>query len=158
PAPLLSVQAFVVAKGSAVEKAPVPVFENRICVTLLKASDAESVSVAFLLLVAVAPLLMTTVPVGARLSTVTEIAAVVAVFPDVSRARACSVCVPFDAVVVFQEKLYGELVSSVPSGLPSSKNCTPATPTSSDAFAATLTVPETVAVEVGVVMATLGGV
>ena len=72
PAPVVSVQAFVVAKVSAVEKAPVPVLENRICVTLLNASDAESVSVTFLLLVAVAPLLMTIVPVGAWLSTVIE--------------------------------------------------------------------------------------
>ena len=105
PAPLLRVQAFVAAKGSAVEKAPVPVLENRICVTLLKASDAESVSVAFLLFVAVAPLLMTIVPVGAWLSTVMDLSVVVAVLPEMSVARACSWCVPLVAVVVFQETL-----------------------------------------------------
>ena len=59
-------------------------------------SEADSVKVTVVFFVAGALPLMTTEPVGARLSTVTEIAAVVAVFPDVSRARACSVCVPFD--------------------------------------------------------------
>ena len=73
--------------------------------TLLKASDAESVSVAFLLFVAVAPLLMTIVPVGAWLSTVMDLSVVVAVLPEMSVARACSWCVPLVAVVVFQETL-----------------------------------------------------
>jgi hypothetical protein len=103
PVPLLRVHAFVVAKGSGVEKAPVPVLENRICVTLLNASDAESVSVTFLLLVAEAPLLMTIVPVGAWLSTVMNLSGVVAALPELSVARACSRCVPLVAVVVFQE-------------------------------------------------------
>ena len=102
---------------------------------------------------------MTTVPVGARLSTVTEIAAVVAVFPEVSRARACSVCVPFDAVVVFQEKLYGEVVSSVPSSvLPSSRNCTPATATLSDAVAVRVTVPRRIELAAGPDQVTVGAV
>ena len=102
---------------------------------------------------------MTTEPVGARLSTVTEIAAVVAVFPDVSRARACSVCVPFDAVVVFQEKLYGEVVSSVPSSvLPSSRNCTPPTATLSDAVAVRVTVPRRIELAGGPDQVTVGAV
>ena len=113
-----------------------PSLEKRICVTAPCVSEADSVKVTVVLFVAGALPLMTTEPVGARLSTVTEIAVVVAVFPDVSRARACSVCVPLDAVVVFQEMLYGEVVSSVPiSVLPSSRNCTPATATLSDAVA-----------------------
>ena len=106
PAPVVRVQAFVVAKGSAVEKAPVPVLENRICVTLLNASAAESVSVTFLLLVAVAPLLMTIVPVGAWLSTVMNLSVVVVVLPDMSvrtrlqpvRAVGCRCRVPGNAV------------------------------------------------------------
>ena len=92
----------------------VPSLEKRICVTRPCVSEADSVKVTVVFFVAGALPLMTTEPVGARLSTVTEIAVVVAVFPDVSRARACSVCVPFVAVVVFQETLYGEVVSSVP--------------------------------------------
>ena len=41
---------------------------------------------------------------------------------------------------------------------PSSWNCTPATPTLSEALAETVTVPETVAPEVGDVMLTVGAV
>jgi hypothetical protein len=64
PAPVASVHAFVVAYVSAVEKLD-PVFENRICVTPLSASLADSVSVTAVVFVTVAPLLITTVPVGA---------------------------------------------------------------------------------------------
>src|SRR5438045_774802 len=55
--------------------------------------------------------------------------------PAASRARALSVCAPLDAVVESQLIAYGSAVTSEPSGAPSSRNCTPATPTSSDAFA-----------------------
>ena len=78
-------------------------------------------------------------------------------FPEVSRARAASVCVPFVAVVVFQERLYGEVVFSAPSTAPSSRNCTPATPTSSDAVAETVTVPASGVFAAGAVSAAVGG-
>ena len=55
----------------------------------------------------------------------------------------------------FQLTSYGAVVSSAPSGAPSSVNCTPATPMSSDAAAATLTLPATVPAP-GCVMATVG--
>ena len=70
PAPVVSVHVFVVAKDSAVEYDE-PVFEKRICVTPLVASEAASVSVALVLLVAPAPPLITTLPAGAWLSTLT---------------------------------------------------------------------------------------
>ena len=62
------------------------------------------------------------------------------------------------AVDVFHETEYGAVVSSVLSGLPSRRNCTPATPTLSDAVAVTLIVPETVASLVGDVSETVGKV
>src|SRR3977135_1438246 len=49
-------------------------------------------------------------------------------------------------------------MSSAPSGAPSTNNCTPATPTLSDALAVTLRVPLTVAPLAGAVMPTVGGV
>ena len=52
-----------------------------------------------------------------------------------SRATAVSACDVFDVVVEFQVIVYGAVVRSAPSALPSSSNCTPATPTSSDAVA-----------------------
>jgi hypothetical protein len=81
------------------------------------------------------------------LETVTVTAAEVAVLPNPSLATALSVCVPLLAVVVFQEMLYGEAVSSAPRFTPSRVNCTPATverPVLSEAEAVTVTVPETV--------------
>src|SRR5207244_11299480 len=75
-----------------------------------------------------------------------------------SRATAVSVCEPFVAVVVSHATEYGADVSSVPRFAPSSSNCTPATPTSSDALAVTEVVPETVAPAAGAVSATVGGV
>ena len=47
-------------------------------------------------------------------------------------------------------------MSSAPRGLLSNRNCTPATPTLSDAVAAIVTVPDTVAPPVGAVMAAVG--
>ena len=49
-----------------------------------------------------------------------------------------------------------ELVSSVPKFTPSTLNCTPTTPTLSDAFALTLTLPDTVAPPAGAVSETVG--
>src|SRR5258708_5028019 len=65
---------------------------------------------------------------------------------------------PLPVVVVFQETEYGAVVSSAPRLEPSSLNCTPTTPTLSEALAVTLVVPETVAPEAGAVMLTEGGV
>src|SRR5262249_41419065 len=78
-------------------------------------------------------------------------------FPAASRATAVSVCVPFAAGAVSQLIEYGAAVSSGPSGLPSSWNCTPATPTLSDAPAARETVPDTVAPAAGAGIGTDGG-
>ncbi len=63
PAPIVSVQVFVVAYASSTEKL-VPVLENRMLVTGPGLSVAASVSVDVLLLVAAAPPLIAMVPVG----------------------------------------------------------------------------------------------
>ncbi len=91
------------------------------------------------------------------LETVTLTAGEVVTFPAASRALADSECVPFDAPTVFQEIAYGAAVSSAPRLAPSSRNCTPATPTLSEALAETVTVPETVAPAAGAVIETVGG-
>src|SRR5207249_2813765 len=62
------------------------------------------------------------------------------------------------AVVVFQESEYGAVVSSAPRFAPSSRNCTPTTPTLSDALAVIVVVPDTVAPELGAVIAVVGAV
>src|SRR5436190_15050091 len=92
------------------------------------------------------------------LETVTVTAADVVVFPAASRARALNVCEPLVAVVVSQAIVYGPAVSSEPRFAPSSTNCTPTTPTLSDAFAVTDVVPETVAPDAGAVTLDVGGV
>ena len=96
---------------------------------------------------------------GGRLDTVTVTAADVRVLPAASRAMAVRVWVePLAAAVVSQVREYGAAVSSVPRLVPSSWNCTPATPTLSEAPAVTLTVPETVSPLAGDVRLTVGGV
>src|SRR5436190_21805537 len=60
--------------------------------------------------------------------------------------------------VVSHETAYGAVVSSAPSVAPSRPNCTPATPTLSEALAVTLIVPFTGAPLAGAVMLTVGGV
>ena len=50
------------------------------------------------------------------------------------------------------------MVSSAANGLLSTRNCTPATPTLSEAVAVRVTVPETVALGAGAVMVAVGGV
>ena len=78
--------------------------------------------------------------------------------PAASRARACSVCTPFDADVVSHVMEYGAVVSSAPRLAPSSRNWTPATPTLSVAVAETVTFPETTVPAAGAVTAAPGGV
>jgi hypothetical protein len=76
--------------------------------------------------------------------------------PAASRARAVRVCVPLAAAVVSQEMEYGDAVSSAPRLAPSRRNCTPATPTLSEALADTVVAAETVAPLLGAVMLTVG--
>src|SRR5260221_10449981 len=96
--------------------------------------------------------------VVSELETVTLTTDDVVRLPAASRATAVNVCVPFPTVVVFHDTEYGELVSSTPRLLPSTRNCTPATPTLSDAVALTVVVPDTVAPFAGELMLTLGAV
>src|SRR5439155_663855 len=95
---------------------------------------------------------------GGALATVTVTGAEVLLLPAASRATAVRVCEPLSDVLVPTETEYGALVSSAPSGAPSTKNCTPTTPTLSEALAATVSVPCTVAPFTGDVMFTAGGV
>src|SRR2546428_132329 len=95
---------------------------------------------------------------GDGLATVTVIAAEVVRLPAASRATAVRVCEPLLAVVVFHDIEYGAAVSSTPRLAPSNRNCTPTTPTLSEALAVTLVVLETVEPEAGEVMLTVGGV
>src|SRR5262245_15565337 len=84
-------------------------------------------------------------------------AVAVAALPAASNALALNVCVVFEAVVVSQVVVYGADVSPVPSGLPSSRNCTLVTPTLSEAFADTFTVSNSVSPLEGTVIETDGG-
>ena len=92
------------------------------------------------------------------LATVTVTTADVVEFPAASRARALRPCEPSAAVALSQEVEYGAVVSSVPRFAPSRRNCTPATPTLSEALAVTVVVAETVAPAAGAVTDTVGGV
>src|SRR5438309_8162238 len=79
--------------------------------------------------------------------------------PAPSRATAVRVCdEPLLAVVVSQGAEYGAAVTSAPTFTPSSRNCTPTTPMLSEALAVMVTVPETLAPDVGDVIDTVGGV
>src|SRR5947209_18836539 len=71
---------------------------------------------------------------GGALSTVTLTALAGAVLPAASRATAVRLCVPLLAAVVAHEMAYGAVVSSAPRLAPSSLNCTPTTPTLSEAL------------------------
>ena len=96
---------------------------------------------------------------GAELETVTVTELLeVPRLPAVSRALACRVCTPFDAVVVSHVIEYGAVVSSAPRPAPSSRNWTPATPTLSLALAETVTFPETTEPAAGAVTEAPGGV
>ena len=67
-------------------------------------------------------------------------------------------CAPFVEDLLSQDALYGAAVTSAPNAAPSSRNCTPTTPTLSLAVADTVTAPATVAPFAGAVMETTGGV
>jgi len=95
---------------------------------------------------------------GAVFATVTAMPADVAEFPDVSVAKAVSVCAAFEAVVEFQEIEYGAVVMAAPMFAPSNLNCTLATATLSAALAVNETVPVRVAPAEGAVTETVGGV
>src|SRR2546426_8557611 len=88
----------------------------------------------------------------------TVVAADVVGWPAASRATAVRLCAPLLAVAVFQDAVYGDDASSLPRLAPSSLNCTPMTPTLSEAVAVMLMVPETVAPLAGLVIETAGGV
>src|SRR5467141_2070224 len=94
----------------------------------------------------------------ALLATVTVTGAEVLLLPAASRAIAVMVCEPSLAEAVFQETEYGALVSSAPKLVSSILNCTPTTPTLSEALAVTVTVPDIVWPLLGNVMLTVGGV
>src|SRR6185295_5338895 len=79
------------------------------------------------------------------LETVTVAGGEVAVSPTPSRARAAIACEPLATVFESQLMLYGAVVSSAPTGLPSRRNWTPAIPLASEAVAERLIVPDTVA-------------
>src|SRR6185295_8733007 len=103
------------------------------------------------------------VTVGAVVSallTVTVTPALVVMLPAASRATADSVWLPFATVVEFHAMAYGLVVSSAPMFVvPSSLNCTPATPTLSDAVADTVTLaPDTVVPPAGADIVTVGAV
>ena len=96
--------------------------------------------------------------VVSELSTATFTLALVVAFPAASFATAVNVWLPFETDAVLHEKLYGELVSADPTFVPSTFNCTLATPTLSEAVAFTVIVPLTVALLAGEVIETVGGV
>ena len=96
------------------------------------------------------------VGVATLCDTVTLLFAVKAVLLAASRATALRVCVPSATVVESQTMEYGEVVSSAPTLAPSTLNCTPTTPTLSDALAERVTFPETVAPPAGAVSETVG--
>src|SRR5262249_708386 len=92
------------------------------------------------------------------LKTVTVTAAAGAVLPAASRATAVTAGKPLVGVVLFEEGEWGDVVGAGPRFAPSSLNCTPTTPTLSDALAPIVVVPETVAPAVGAVIETAGAV
>src|SRR3989338_7271009 len=94
------------------------------------------------------------------LVTVTETAGATVVFPAASLATAVKVCVPAVTPVVFHTIEYGAVASSAPTFTLSSLNCTPATPTLSEAFAERVTeAPAVTEVpEAGVVREIVGAV
>src|SRR6266853_2528230 len=96
---------------------------------------------------------------GVLLATVTVTAEAGLRLPAASRAIALMLCDPSLAVVVFHETEYGGVVTSALPLTPSStRNCTPTTPTLSEALAVTVPVPFTVAPSFGAVILTVGGV
>src|SRR5439155_24017055 len=96
--------------------------------------------------------------VAGVLSTRTVTGADTPLLPAASRATAVSVCCPSVVFVVSHDTENQFVVSSIPRSLPSSLNCTPTTPTLSDASALTVIVPATIAPAVGDAIATVGGI
>src|SRR2546430_1314460 len=92
------------------------------------------------------------------LFTVTVTVAEVVMFPAASRATAVRLCEPLLTAVVSQEREYVLVVSSGPRFAMSSLNCTPTTPTLSEAVAETVIVPVTMSPVVGEGMDRAGGV
>src|SRR3954469_22652399 len=92
-----------------------------------------------------------------ELATRTLIALVVAVLPAVSAARAAIVWVPFVAKREFQLNVYGA-VPDEPTTAPSTRKSTWSTARLSEALAVSGTLPETVALALGAVSETVGGV
>src|SRR5687768_17748786 len=78
--------------------------------------------------------------------------------PCASRATAVITCAPLLTPTEAQLKEYGADTSSLPTGTESISNCTPTTPTASDASAVRFTMPDTCAPSAGAVMLTAGGV
>src|SRR5207247_1609540 len=95
---------------------------------------------------------------GALLATVTVTVVDSVWLPAASRATAVMVCEPSLTEAVFQGIEYGALVSSAPKLRPSILNCTPITPTLSEALAVNITVSDIVWPSLGEVMRTVGGV
>src|SRR5438128_8342752 len=95
---------------------------------------------------------------AAVLLTVTETVALVVLLPAASRARADRAWAPLEALAVFHDTEKVGPDCSAPNAAPSSRNCTPATPTLSEAVAVTVTTPDTVAPALGDVTLTVGGV
>src|SRR5688572_27680066 len=96
---------------------------------------------------------------AAELLTVTPMALEVVLLPAASRATAVRLWLPLPVRVVFQTRRNGDTVSSGPRSSPSRRNWTPATPTSSEAEAETVTAtPDTVAPFAGACTETVGGV
>src|SRR5215472_18084913 len=90
------------------------------------------------------------------LATVTLTGAVVVVLLAASHAFAASVCAPLGTRLLSHEYVYGGYVIGAPSGPPSSRNCTPETPTLSAALAPTSTTLDTPAPAAGAVRLTVG--
>src|SRR6266850_364827 len=95
---------------------------------------------------------------GEGVATVTEMRVLVVMLPLKSLATAARLCVPRLAVEESHCTVYGELCTSLPRFTPSNRNCTPATPTLSEAAADTPVIPTTVAPSNGEVIETAGGV
>src|SRR3989344_1461004 len=90
------------------------------------------------------------------LSTVTPTGLEVVAFPAASRATAVIVCGLFAKVLVFHLIEYGVVVASAPTFVPSTLNCTPTTPTLSEAVALMVIVLEATESIAGVVRETVG--
>ena len=119
---------------------------------------ADTVTVFWTVALFAGAVIETVGAVVSALLTVTLTMVDVVVLPAASRATAVNPCEPLPAVVVFQEIEYGAVVSSAPTFVPSTLNCTPATPTLSEAPADSVTLPETVVPPAGAVTDTVGGV